>query len=202
VKQFAVTIRGTADILFNAFEVEGDEPGSKPARVAKDYSGEWREKLYLLEDGTLYQPEAHLVGCLVRAGATEKIPGRRGKTYKDAVKGGLFIEPACIPHKANLSDFEGAPVLTGPLPDGKKAIAYIDRRPVRVQRAMVIRYRPALRRGWELSFVVQVLDDDFREDALKAILDTGGREIGIGDFRPRFGRFVVSHFEQIKQKSA
>ena len=194
MKEFAVTIQGTADILFNAFEPVGDTPPSNKMTVAKDYSDEWLHKMYLLDDGTLYQPEAHLIGCLVKAAVTEKIPGRRGKTYKDAVKGGVFIEPACIPHKSTIKDFESAPVITGPMPDSKSAV-YVDRRPVRVQRAMVIRYRPALRKGWELSFTVQCLDDDFQPAALKAILDRAGREVGIGDFRPRFGRFMVTKFE-------
>lgn len=197
MKQFAVTIEGTADLLMNAFEVVGNPPASVRAGAAKDYSDEWVKKLYLLEDGTLYQPEAHLIGCLVKAAVTEKVPGRRGKTYKDAVKGGVFIEPACIPHGVKLADFEAAPVMTGPAPDGTKSPVYVDRRPVRVQKAMVIRYRPALRKGWQLSFVVQALDDDFQAEALKAIIDTAGREVGIGDFRPRFGRFVVTRFEKL-----
>lgn len=194
MREFNVTIQGTADLLMNAFEVVGNAPPSVRAGAAKDYSDEWIKKLYLLGDGTVYQPEAHLIGCLIKAAVTEKVPGRRGKTYKDTVKGGVFIEPACIPHKANLADFEKGPVLTGPAPDGEQYVAYVDRRPVRVQRAMVIRYRPALRKGWELTFKVQALDNDFQPAALKAILDTAGREVGIGDFRPRFGRFMVTQF--------
>jgi len=197
VRQYQVTIQGTADLLMNAFEVIGDAPASVHSGAAKDYSDEWLKKLYLLDDGTLYQPEAHLIGTLTRGATTYKVPGRRGKTYKDTVKGGVFIEPACIPHKANLSDFEKGPVITGPAPDGSKYVAYVDRRPVRVQRAMVIRYRPALRKGWELSFTVQALDDEFQPAALKAILDTAGREVGIGDFRPRFGRFMVTAFAEV-----
>ena len=194
MKEFAVTIQGTADLLFNAFEQVGDPPANVKTTVAKDYSDEWLGKMYLLDDGTLYQPETHLIGCLVRAAVTEKIPGRHGKTYKDAVKGGVFIEPACIPHKSTIKDFENAPVITGPMSDSRSTV-YVDRRPVRVQRAMVIRYRPALCKGWELSFTVQCLDDDFQPAALKAIIDRAGREVGIGDFRPRFGRFMVTEFK-------
>ena len=197
MKRYQVTIQGTADLLMNGFPM-GETPGEKgssKSTVAVDWSDEWRGKLYLMDDGTLYQPEAHLIGCLVRASVTEKIPGRRGKTYKDAVNGGVFIEPAYIPHKATLGDFEGAKIITGPAPDGFAGAVYIDRRPVRVQRARVMRLRPALVKGWELSFEIQTLDDDFRIDALKNILDTAGREVGIGDFRPRFGRFITTRFE-------
>lgn len=197
MREYNVTIQGTADLLMNAFEVVGDTPPAPPTGAAKDYSDEWIQKLYLLDDGTLYQPEAHLIGTLIKAATSHKVPGRRGKTYKDTVKGGIFIEPAYIPHKANLSDFEQAVVITGPAPDGAKYNVYVDRRPVRVQSARVTRYRPALRKGWELTFRVQALDDEFQPAALKAILDTAGREVGIGDFRPRFGRFMVTHFEAI-----
>lgn len=201
MKTFKVTIQGTADLLMNAFPMEqptAGEKGSTKATVAKDWSQEWREKLYALDDGTIYQPEAHLIGALVKAAVTEKIPGRRGKTYRDAVKGGVFIEPACIPHEqVRVADFEEAPVITGPAPEGFKERVYVDRRPVRVQRARVIRLRPALCRGWQLKFQLQTLDNDFRIDALKSILDTAGREVGIGDFRPRFGRFIVTNFEEV-----
>lgn len=199
MKSYAVTIEGTADLLMNAFPMEESpgEKGSQKATVAPDWSEEWRGKLYLLDDGTVYQPEAHLIGALTKAAVTEKIPGRRGKTYKDAVKGGVFIEPACVPHQVSLSDFEDAPILLGPVPDGFKRAAYIDRRPVRVGQARVMRLRPALPKGWQLSFELQTLDDDFRTDALKNILDTAGREVGIGDYRPRFGRFIVTRFEAL-----
>ena len=200
MKTYNVTIQGTADLLMNAFpmtEATPSEKGSTKATVAKDWSQEWREKLYALDDGTVYQPEAHLIGTLVKAAVTEKIPGRRGKTYRDAVSGGVFIEPACVPHQVCVADFEQAPVITGPAPDGFKGRVYIDRRPVRVQRARVMRLRPALRKDWKLSFQLQVLDDDFQMVTLKNILDTAGREVGIGDFRPRFGRFIVIQFEPI-----
>ena len=200
MKRYEVTIQGTADLLMNGFPMEEPTDGEKGAvqnKGAKDYSEEWRGKLYLMDDGGLYQPEAHIIGALVKASVTVKIPGRRGKTYKDAVNGGVFVEPAYIPHQVNLSDFEGAKVMTGPAPDGFKGKAYIDRRPVRVQRARVMRLRPALVKGWELTFEIQTLDDDFRPDALKNILDTAGREVGIGDFRPRFGRFMVTRFSAL-----
>jgi hypothetical protein len=199
MKTYAVTIEGTADLLMNALGVEtaaGLEEASKKATVAKDWTGEWANKIYCLNDGTVYQPEAHLLGCLVKAAASEKIPGRRGKTYKDPVKAGCFIEPACIPHLVTAADFQAANVITGPA-TAETGPVYIDRRPVRVQRAMVMRYRPALTKGWRLSFEVQLLDDDFQGSALKAILDRAGREVGIGDFRPRFGRFHVVRFEQV-----
>lgn len=199
MKEYQVTIQGTADLLQNAFGMgptPGEEGGTK-ATVAADWSQEWRAKLYVMDGGVIYQPEVHLVGALVRSAVTVKIPGRRGKTYKDAVNGGLFIEPAYIPHHATIADFENAPVMTGPAPDGFEGAVYIDRRPVRVQRARVMRLRPALCKGWELTFRIQLLDDDFRTDALKTILDTAGREVGIGDYRPRFGRFIVTRFEAI-----
>lgn len=199
MKEFAVTITGMADLLQNGFpmgETEG-EKGSTKGTVAVDWSNEWRGKLYLLDDGTIYQPEAHLIGTLVKGAVTEKIPGRRGKTYKDAVNGGVFVEPAYIPHQVTIADFEGAKIITGPAPDGFADRVYIDRRPVRVQRARVMRLRPALVKGWQLTFKIQALDDDFRADALKAILDRAGREVGIGDYRPRFGRFMVTSFAEL-----
>ena len=71
---------------------------------------------------------------------------------------------------------------------------YLDVRPVIVQRARVVRMRPTFKTGWELSFEIQVNDDEIQPELLQDILTLAGRTVGIGDYRPKFGRFAVIQY--------
>jgi len=140
-------------------------------------------------NGLITQPSAHIEAALVKAAATFKITGRRGKTYKDVIQSSVFVTPLDIPHA---------------LPDGIRIpedldydadkMMYLDMRPVVVQRARVVRTRPALKKGWTLDFDIEVIDDQLPPNVLNDILLYAGKSVGIGDFRPRFGRFLVSKF--------
>jgi hypothetical protein len=75
---------------------------------------------------------------------------------------------------------------------------YLDIRPVVVNRARVTRIRPAFKPGWKLSFVTNILDDELPANMVHDILALAGKAVGIGDYRPKFGRFMVTHFEVVK----
>jgi hypothetical protein len=72
----------------------------------------------------------------------------------------------------------------------------IDRRAVVVQRARIMRERPRFD-NWGLSFVIETLDEQLPVSAIKEILDYAGK-VGLGDYRPRFGRFIVTEFKEEK----
>jgi hypothetical protein len=201
MKSFNVEIQGIADLLQHRFpgeELQPSERGSIPGAVgsARGKLEEWKQCLYLLSDGTIYQPEQHIHGAMIKA-TTVKIPGRRGKTYKDFIIANIFIDPAFIPHGVTIDSFNEARKTTGPVPDNFLDTVYIDRRPVRIQKARIMRLRPAIVKGWKLAFEIQCADDEVRSDVIKLILDEAGRTIGIGDFRPRFGRFIVTKFGEM-----
>ena len=62
-----------------------------------------------------------------------------------------------------------------------------------VQRQGITRVRPAFKAGWtaELEFLVNLPEyinlQDFHD-----VLTNAGRMVGVGDFRPSYGRFRVS----------
>lgn len=200
MKFYEVKIQGISDLLQHRFPGEEPQPSEKGGisatigSASSKHETDWIQSLYLLEDGRLYQPEQHLHGAMIKAATLIKMPGRRGKTYKDFVIANIFIVPAFIPHRVTFSDFQKARKESGPVPDGYPDRVYIDRRPVRIQKARIMRLRGALVKGWELEFQIECTDDNIRGDILKLILDEAGK-IGIGDFRPRFGRFMVTKFE-------
>jgi len=140
-----------------------------------DPDEEAQAALYLDEDGNHVEPASHIEGALVKAGATFKYQGR--KTYKDMFRASLFVEPELIPLKS----------------DGYE----VDTRPAVVMRARIMRSRPIFKE-WELEFTItNIADDQVAGKSIKEILEYAGTSVGIGDFRPKFGRFTVEEFKQI-----
>jgi len=72
----------------------------------------------------------------------------------------------------------------------------LDMRRVVIQRASITRSRPMMKTGWEIETDITVLLPDLIDiDFLNKTLVRAGLMIGIGDFRPSFGRFMVTRFE-------
>jgi len=141
---------------------------------SRSYENEWEAALYRMEDGTIYQPADHIEQALVKASGNFQITGKGKKTYKDLVKSAVMIDPVFIPHE--IQKFE------------------IDIRAVRVQKARIVRQRPILH-NWRLSFNITITEPQLPDNVLKDIMDFAGKYVGIGDYRPKFGRFHVVRWE-------
>ena len=186
----SVRVKGIAPLIQHRFPVPDLSTlskGGQKSTGAKDYTQEWREYFYADGDGQIYQPSSHLEGALVKAAVNFKVTGKRGKSYKDLFSANIVIDPEHIPHV-------GFTVPEELDADGDKPL-YLDVRPVIVQRARVVRIRPTFKAGWELAFEIQCLDDEVQPDLLQDVLTLAGKAVGIGDYRPKFGRFSVTHFE-------
>ena len=82
---------------------------------------------------------------------------------------------------------------------GIKDWDYIDRRRVTIQRNGITRSRPAVKMGWKTSIIFQVLTPEYiSPDLLNETLQSAGRLVGVGDFRPTFGRFQVTKFKVLQ----
>lgn len=182
-----VSIRGISPLMQHRYSLTAAKQAS-PNAGQPDHSQEWRQALYADKNG-IYQPSDHILGTMTKAAAAFKISGKRGKTFKDLIQSSIVITPDHISHNipvpAELDDDADKPL-------------YIDVRPVVVVRARVLRYRPMFKAGWLLSFVLEVADDEIPANTLSEILSYAGKAVGIGDFRPRFGRFMVERFEVVK----
>ena len=62
---------------------------------------------------------------------------------------------------------------------------------VKVGQAKIMRTRPRFE-GWSADLEVKYLPSLLNPKEVKSFLVTAGEQIGIGDWRPRFGRFEVS----------
>lgn len=175
-----VTIESISPLLMNRFAEETAEEVIKRV-TGKPVQPEVAVSLYILPDGTIYQPATHIEGAFIKAAANFKITGKGKKTYKDLAKSSIFVEPDAIAHKIQEYDIDKRPVVNP------------------TTRGRVIRARPILNK-WALSFRIKVLDDQFPREVVKSVLDYAGSSVGIGDYRPRFGRFIVTEFNLIDQE--
>ena len=173
-----VTIRGTAPLLMHRFD--GNQDTSKPKKSGTQYNKEEDAKkaLYTDKDGNIVQPALNIESAMIQAAVNYLLKGK--KSFKDAFKGGIFVEPNLIPHK---------------IPKWE-----IDLQGVVVQRSRVMRARPRFDE-WELDFQILNIDERITPNIIKSVLEDVGKFIGIGDYRPRYGRFKVIKFEPIKKTS-
>lgn len=71
---------------------------------------------------------------------------------------------------------------------------FLDYRAVTVQRAKTMRARPKFD-AWALTFDVLVNANELDPAEVQQALDNAGMLVGLGDYRPKFGRFVVRQFD-------
>jgi hypothetical protein len=153
-----------------------DEALASKKRTYND-DEEAKLRLYLDPDGAHCHPSESFTKAMVKAVAGKKF----GKMFAtSAIKGSVFItEPYAI-----IED-EG----------GKPAKSYtIDRRPVVVGKARVLRCRPCFPK-WRMRVAFEIDTAILQPAQVKESLALAGRIIGIGDYRPEkgggFGRFKV-----------
>ena len=185
----SVSVKGTAPLMQHRFpmpDLATLSKGGKKSTGSIDYTQEWREYFYATEDGEIYQPSSHFEGALVKAAVNFKVSGKRGKSYKDLISANVVVDPERILFGVHVPEELDA--------DADKQL-YLDVRPVIVNRARVVRIRPTFKAGWELSFNIQVLDDEIQADLLQDILTLAGKTVGVGDYRPKFGRFNVIEYK-------
>lgn len=107
-----------------------------------------------------------------------------------------FRQDPRSPRKSAMDLFKAAIVNLTPVADlGSASWDYLDRRRVVVQRAAVTRTRPAMLAGWRATFELLCnLPEYIPPQMLNEVISNAGRLVGVGDFRPTYGRFVVAHF--------
>lgn len=164
-----------ADPLDEAAKALGKLTSSKQKteKYHRDVSEcEWRGSLYVDEDGRPCLPGEVIEACLVE-GATKFKLGK-------ASKGALIVAGDFA------LTYPGPKTVDGLWNDG----GFVKRAGVRVGQSRVIRSRPIFPQ-WSCSFDVRwdpyLIKD---EDQLDEIVESAGLT-GIGDWRPKFGRFEV-----------
>ena len=66
-----------------------------------------------------------------------------------------------------------------------------DSRSVKVGQARIVRYRPRFNAGWSIEGTLLLDADVLNPAEVRKAMTDAGNLIGVGDYRPRFGRFDV-----------
>lgn len=175
----AVVVEGVAPLLCHRYDCAEVEA---KARAAK---GSATKKTDNLESYVYRVPETNEIGipgrnlkaCLVDAARSTQDPRSPRKSARDLVRASIFVTPEVASLGKNTWDFE-------------------DKQGVIVQRGRVTRIRPGFAKGWRLSFAVNVVQPAYvPPELLENVVKTAGAFVGLGDFRPDYGRFTIRSFE-------
>lgn len=176
-----VTIEGVAPILFHAWNCESVESKGRAAKGSKEKKTDDLESyIYRNDKGELCLPGEYLRGAIVGSSKFQQDPRSPRKSAADL--------------------FKAAIVSLTPLASlGSKDWDYVDKRRVTIQRNAITRSRPAMKEGWKATFILLCnLPEYVSPSKLNETIQAAGKLIGVGDFRPSFGRFVITDFEVLE----
>ena len=182
---------GTADLLFHRWNVESVEAKSKAAKGSKAKKMDDLESFVYRNDiGQLCVPGEYVRQSLIHAAKFRQDPRSPRKSAMDLFKAGVMTLTPLAPVNAN-----GEPLQSKP-----QAWDYEHRCRVTVQRNGITRTRPAMKAGWTISVDLMInLPEYIPIDVLHEVLVNAGRLIGLGDFRPTYGRFAIARFETLAE---
>ena len=176
-----VVIEGVADLLFHRWNNESVEAKATAAKGSK------AKKEDDVESYVYRTPVGHLA-----------LPGEYLR--QATINAAKFRQDPRSPRKSAMDLFKAAIVSLTPLADlGTAEWDYLDRRRAVVQRNGITRTRPAMLAGWKATFVLMCnLPEYVSPPMLHETIAQAGRLVGVGDFRPTYGRFAVQRFEVLK----
>jgi len=195
IKTLKVTITGLTPLVMKSSQTV--DPDNEYAAAMKKISAkgakktpadreklrwlDWRGGLYWDDELGVYAPSSWIEGT-VRDGA------RKFRKGKDVIAGLVCLDDVI------------------PLEYGKKAktpealytqTGAVDWRYIVIGRVKVMRARPRFD-TWSLTFRVQIVTEVVSVESVKDALMKAGLVCGVGDYRPKFGRFAVTSFEEVK----
>jgi hypothetical protein len=191
----SITIQGSSPILFHRWQSDAVEAKAAAAKgSAAKKTDDVESYVYRDADKIICLPGEYLRGSLIdpRNGAAKYRQDPRSPR-----KSALDLFRASV-----ISLTELAPITRA---DGELATHwdYLDRRRVTVQRNGVTRERPAFAAGWKATVTFMIQSPTYiSQTVLNETLAQAGRLVGVGDFRPSFGRFVITNFERIGEEEA
>jgi len=186
LQEVKFTIRGVSPLLMhngqtadplNKFSKQIKEISGKRKKTDEDYAEmsriEWHAGLYVDGSGKLVLPSVCVEASIVDGAKKSKL----GKAFKSAV----FVND------------------DSPLDIGRKygkaselwdEDEFRDVRGVRIGQSRVMRTRPIFR-NWSAEIVVLYDDEQVNFGDVQRAIEDAGSKVGVGDFRPKFGRFDV-----------
>lgn len=176
----SVAITGSADMLFHRWNNEAVAEKAAARKGSKSKKTDNVESyVYRNEANEICLPGEYLRGAIINAAKFRQDPRSPRKSAMDLFKAGVIS----MTQLATL---------------GVQEWDYEDHRRVVVQRSAITRVRPAMRAGWKAEVHLMINLPEYLDQAfLLEVMGMAGRLIGVGDFRPTYGRFDVTNFERL-----
>lgn len=167
------TIEGVAPILFSRMYGDLEGPGGKPT------------------------PEQKALEAGLKCHRDEKGIYIPGTMFKQALLGGAKAGNVKDGRKSYATTLEATIFPDGHLYLGKEApdevYEHWGRRPPGPKGAAIIIRYPLFRAGWTADFaLILTMGDSHTVEAVRRSLDAAGLLVGLGSWRPEYGRFVVT----------
>ena len=181
-----VTIKGLTPLLMNRLSADSLKSKSG-SNLSTEYipEDEARKAAYITEiDGKqqLYVPSYAIYSMIIKTAGAYKLPKRRS-SLSAYLAGTIRVEPENV--SLGTDKYE------------------IDERPVVIQRARVLKWRPKIA-DWQITFTIVYNKKALPAvviPQLKDILEDAGTRMGLLDYRPQhkgwFGTFEVTEFKQL-----
>lgn len=185
-----VSVVGVVPILFHRYDCEAVDQKSKAKKGSKEKKTDNVESyVYRDADGVICMPGINIKAGLCDAARRVQDPSSPRKSARDLFRAAIIVGPQLI----QMRNHKGKPA---------KEWDALDVRPVVVQRNRITRQRPMLQSGWSMKFEIEVIDPEYiSEELLHEVVLRMVKYVGLGDFRPDFGRCRVDAFKRVKLKS-
>lgn len=184
MKSFKVSVKGLVPLLQARHLTPDEEEAITNLKQGKGKRRETSDQeqydvhAYKNKSGKFYQPSEMIEAAMAKAAVNFKLEGK--KSYKDVIKGGIIVNPIEILHNSQKFEVDAR---WGKNPNTRGAIWVV---------------RPRIDE-WALDFTIDLLQDErVSGDTLKEILAYAGLYVGIGAWRPKFGRFEITKFIEVK----
>jgi hypothetical protein len=175
-----ITVDGTVALMtHNPSGMSRTSTAKRGTRIP-EVEDEAEQGCYRLEDGTCaIKAESFVASAVGKKGAAGAWKGKNRTTMKSTL-----AHISAVEELVPLCHFDGTPIRS----------YVIDQRPVVVVSARIIRARPRYDE-WSTTFTISY-DHQLVPDAriIVDILADAGSRLGVGDHRPRFGRFRVREY--------
>lgn len=174
------TITGKNKLLFHAWNqetVKQKTDGVRGGKVKK--TDDIQSYVYRNEDGDICIPSIYVHSAMRDAGKSFTDPRSTRASCMGLVKQALIPQHELATLGVDKWD-------------------YLAQHRAVVNRASINRVRPGFMPGWQATFtMMSVLPEYMDMQLMYDILATAGNTIGIGDYRPMHGRFVITSFERV-----
>lgn len=175
-----IGIQGATRLLFHRWSCDTGTPSGTPTRKGSKKFDNLETYVYRDTEGGLALPGEYLRQSIIHAAKFQQDPRSPRKSAMDLFR--ALVVP--------LDEF---------MPLGTDKWDGVDRRRAVVQRSGITRERLYMETGWKCEGMFQILDGGYvTPERLQEALSVAGRMVGVGDFRPTFGRFNIVKVEMQK----